>query len=151
MRIHARKTPICSHGNDCDFCHYRSIETELSLSTVSPPLLTRPRISPRPAGIWGPESSGGGAMTMVPVMWSIWGALILILAVLYLYRSRLERDEEDQIFLDDSFNHVKSQQAAILDKVNKIQPAFRVSMGLAGAATLFVIAYYVWDVFNQFK
>ena len=90
-------------------------------------------------------------MTMVPVMWSIWGALILILAVLYLYRSRLERDEEDQIFLDDSFNHVKSQQAAILEKVSKIQPAFRVSMGLAGAATLFVIAYYVWDVFNQFK
>jgi hypothetical protein len=90
-------------------------------------------------------------MTMVPMMWSVWGALILVFAALYLYRSRLTRDEEDQIFLDDSFNHVKTAQAAIVDKVNKIQPALRVSMALAGAATLFVVAYYVWDIYTQFK
>lgn len=90
-------------------------------------------------------------MTMVPMMWSVWGALILVFAGLYLYRSSLTRDEEDQIFLDDSFNHVKTAQAAIVDKVNKIQPALRVSMALAGAATLFVVAYYVWDIYTQFK
>ncbi len=90
-------------------------------------------------------------MTMVPMMWSVWGALILVFAALYLYSSRLTRDEEDQIFLDDSFNHVKTAQAAIVDKVNKIQPALRVSMALAGAATLFVVAYYLWDIYTQFK
>lgn len=90
-------------------------------------------------------------MTMVPMMWSIWGALILIFAALHLYRSRLTRDEEDQIFLDDSFNHVKTAQAAILVKVNKIQPAIRISMALSGVATLFVVVYYVWDVYTQFK
>ena len=90
-------------------------------------------------------------MTMVPMMWSIWGVLILIFAALYLYRSRLTRDEEDQIFLDDSFSHERTAQAAIIEKVNKIQPALRVSMALAGAATLFVVAYYIWDIYNKLR
>ena len=90
-------------------------------------------------------------MTMVPLMWSVWGALVLILAALYLYRSRLTRDEEDQLFLDDSSTSQKIAQTAILDKVHKMQPVVRVSMGLAGAATLFVVGYYILDVVTQFK
>ena len=42
-------------------------------------------------------------MTFVPVMWSVWGLIVLVMAVMFLYRSRLTKDEEDQIFLDDSF------------------------------------------------
>ncbi len=90
-------------------------------------------------------------MTMVPVMWSVWGALVLVFSALYLYRSRLTRDEEDQIFLDESFDHEKNAQAAIIAKVNKIEPLLRVSMGLAAAATLFVIVYYLMDIVRQFK
>ena len=88
---------------------------------------------------------------MVPVMWAVWSALVLILAALYLYRSRLERDEEDQIFLDDSFDHERIAQAAIVARVNKIQPVLRVSMILASVATVFVIGYYILDIVSQFK
>jgi len=88
---------------------------------------------------------------MVPVMWAVWSALVLVLAALYLYRSRLERDEEDQIFLDDSFDHQRTAQAAIVARVNKIQPALRVSMILASVATVFVIGYYILDIISQFK
>jgi divalent metal cation (Fe/Co/Zn/Cd) transporter len=84
-------------------------------------------------------------------MWAVWAALVLILAALYLYRSRVERDEEDQIFLDDSFAHERTAQAAIVARVNKIQPVLRVSMVLVGVATIFVIGYYVLDIINQFK
>jgi hypothetical protein len=83
-------------------------------------------------------------------MWAVWAALVLILAALYLYRSRLERDEEDQIFLDDSFEHERSAQAAIVARVNKIQPVLRVSMILVAVASVFVIGYYVQDIFKQF-
>jgi hypothetical protein len=89
-------------------------------------------------------------MTMVPMMWSVWGFIILVMAGLYLYRSRLTRDEEDQIFLDDSFNHERVAQAAIIEKVHKLEPVLRISMGVAAAATLFVIAYYALDIFKQF-
>jgi hypothetical protein len=90
-------------------------------------------------------------MAMVPMMWAVWGALVLILAALYLYRSRLERDEEDQIFLDDSFSQQRSEQAAIVAKVAKVQPVLRVSMILTSVATVVVIGYYVVDFMKQFK
>ena len=90
-------------------------------------------------------------MPFVPVMWSIWGLTILVMAMMFLYRSLLTRDEEDQIFLDDSFSHERSAQQAIIAKVEKVQPLIRVSEIVAGVATLFVIGYYINDVLNQFK
>jgi hypothetical protein len=90
-------------------------------------------------------------MTIVPVMWSVWGLLVVVMAALFLYRSSLTKNEEDQIFLDDSFNHVKTAQAAIVEKVNKIQPLVKIATLLVGVATLFVAGYYVLDVINQFK
>lgn len=90
-------------------------------------------------------------MTLVPVMWVVWGVLVTFTAALYIYRSSLTKDEEDQIFLDESFDHEKAAQAAIVAKVSKVEPILRVALWLAGIATLFVIGYYVMDIVNQFK
>jgi Tfp pilus assembly protein PilN len=90
-------------------------------------------------------------MTLVPVMWVVWGLLVIITAGLYLYRSSLTKDEEDQLFLDESFEQEKSEQAVIVSKVNKIQPLLRIVTWLAVLATLFVIGYYILDIVNQFK
>ena len=42
-------------------------------------------------------------MTFVPIMWIVWSAFVCISAALYIYRLSLTKNEEDQIFLDDSF------------------------------------------------
>ena len=88
---------------------------------------------------------------MVPVMWSVWGALVLIMAGLFVYRSSLTKNEEDQVFLDDAFSHERTAQAAIVAKINKVQPLVRAAMTLVGVATVFVIGYYVMDIIRQFK
>ncbi len=90
-------------------------------------------------------------MVFVPVMWTIWGLLVVITAAIYMYRSSLTRDEDDQIYLDEAFAHEKAAQEAIIAKVNKIEPALRLSLGMAGAATLFVLVYYIVDMIRQFK
>jgi hypothetical protein len=90
-------------------------------------------------------------MTFVPVMWTVWGVLIAITAALYVYRAGLTKDEEDQIFLDDSFQHERVAQEAIVAKVNKIQPLVRIALVLDAIATLFVIGYYVMDIMRQFS
>lgn len=90
-------------------------------------------------------------MSIVPVMWSVWGLVVLITIALYIYRSNLERDEEDQIFLDDSFAHEKNNQAAIVARVSRVQPILHGSMVVVAVATLFVIGYYIMDIVNQFK
>lgn len=82
-------------------------------------------------------------MTIVPVMWSVWGALVVVMAALHIYRSSLTRDEEGQIFLDDSFEQEKTAQAAIVARVNKVEPILRIAQWLVVAMTVLVVAYYV--------
>ena len=90
-------------------------------------------------------------MSLALVMWSVYGVLVAITVLLYIYRGRLQRDEEDQIFLDDSFEHEKAEQQAIVARVNKIEPSLRVMKWLVGIATVLVIDYYLWDIVTQFK
>lgn len=90
-------------------------------------------------------------MTIVPVMWAVWGAIVAFAAALYIYRSSLTKDEEDQIFLDESFAHEQSAQAAIVARVNKVEPYVKMASWLVGVSTLFVIGYYIVDILNQFK
>jgi hypothetical protein len=87
----------------------------------------------------------------VPVMWIIWGVLVLLMLALKIYTNRLSRDEDDQIILDDAFSNLKTEQATIVAKVNKVQPLRRASMWLTVAATVFVIGYYAVDIMGQFK
>ena len=88
---------------------------------------------------------------IVLVMWAIWGVLAVVMAALYVYRSSLTRDEDDQVILDDSFDNVKNEQAAIMEKVGKVQPFVRVNMWLLVAMTVVIVAYYILDIVNQFK
>lgn len=85
-------------------------------------------------------------MTIVPVMWTVWSVLVVATAVLYIYRSSLTRDEEDQIFLDESFEHEKAQQAAIVAKVQKVEPLLKLAQWLVAAMTVVVLIYYVRDI-----
>jgi hypothetical protein len=90
-------------------------------------------------------------MSFVLMMWVVWGALAVITAALYVYRSSLTRDEEGQVFLDEAFDHEKVAQAAIVERVNKIEPALRVSLRIAAAATAIVLVYYAVDIVHQFR
>ena len=90
-------------------------------------------------------------MSFVPTMWIIWAALALIVAGVHFYKSRLERDEDDQIFLDDSFDHMKTANAAIVQKVHAIEPVERIALWLAVAASLFVIGYYIVEIIHQLQ
>jgi hypothetical protein len=90
-------------------------------------------------------------MTFVPMMWSVWGLTILLMAAVLLYRSRLSRDEEDQLFLGDSLSNEKANQVSIATRVSKVQPVVKGTELIAGVATLFVIGYYIIDMINQFR
>jgi hypothetical protein len=83
------------------------------------------------------------------VMWSVWIAFALFLAVMYIYRSSLSRDEEDQIFLDDSFDQQKAAQAAIAARVAKVEPWVRVARWMVVTMSVVVIAYYIRDILLQ--
>jgi hypothetical protein len=84
-------------------------------------------------------------------MWAVWGVLVLITLALKIYTGRLSRDEDDQLVLDEAFDHVRAEQAAIVAKVNKIAPFRKVMLWLLVAMTIVVIGYYIMDILTQFK
>jgi hypothetical protein len=88
-------------------------------------------------------------MTFVPIMWSLWGAFVVLMLSLHIYRSSLEKNEDDQIFLDDSFDHEKAAQMAIVARVNKVEVPLRMAKWLALAMTVVIIVYYIRDILLQ--
>lgn len=88
-------------------------------------------------------------MTFAPIMWTVWGVLVASLLLLHVYRSSLEKNEDDQIFLDESFDHERAAQSVIVAKVQKVEPALRIAKWLALAMTVVVIVYYVRDILLQ--
>jgi hypothetical protein len=88
-------------------------------------------------------------MTLVPIMWTVWGVIVASMLLLHIYRGSLEKNEDDQIFLDDSFDHERVAQMAIVARVQKVEPALRVLKWLALAVTLVVIVYYIRDIMVQ--
>ncbi len=86
-----------------------------------------------------------------PVIWAIWGLLVVLMLALKVYSGRLSRDEDDQLILADAFSNLKSEQAAIADKVHRIEPIRRATFWLVIVATVGVVVYYGFDILNQFK
>ena len=89
-------------------------------------------------------------MGMVPVMLSLWGASMALMLGVSIYVARVGRNEESQIFLADSSSHVKSEQDEIAARVGRLRPLKRSVVILAGAMTLLVVIYFVFNVFHQF-
>ncbi len=88
-------------------------------------------------------------MSFVPVMWTVWSAFVVFMAAMYIYRSSITKNEEDQIFLDDSFQQEKAEQAVIAARASKVEPVVRISRWLVVAMSVFVIAYYARDIMLQ--
>ena len=80
-------------------------------------------------------------MGFVPVMWSVWGAFVLLFIVVKIFTGQLTRDEDGQVFLGEAMEQEKSAQAAIVAKVNKIEPLRKATLALVGVATVFVVGY----------
>ncbi len=85
-------------------------------------------------------------MAFKPIMWIVWSVLVAIMASLFVYRSRLTKNEEDQLFLDDSFDHERMEQAAIVAKANKVEPLLKISEWVVLGMSVVVVIYYVWDI-----
>ncbi|MGA3130527.1 MAG: hypothetical protein ABSD59_06985 [Terracidiphilus sp.] len=90
-------------------------------------------------------------MGIVPMMWAVWGAAVVLMAIVGLYSSRVGRYEESQLFLAESSSHEKGEQDAIAARLDRIRPLKLSTFGLAGFMTLLLLAYYIFDSLHQFR
>ena len=74
----------------------------------------------------------------------VWGVVTGILLVLLFYRSTLTRQEDDQLFIDESSSSRATEQSQLIAKVNKINPLVK----LVGATSgLMILAIAGWAVY----
>ena len=90
-------------------------------------------------------------MPFIPLMWGAWGAMLLVFIGFKVYVSRISRNEDDQIVLQDSSDHVRREQEAIRQQVQKTKPIGRALLGVLSVMTVCVVGYYVMDMIRQFK
>jgi hypothetical protein len=68
-----------------------------------------------------------------------WGVVTVLLITLLFYRSTLTRQEDDQLFIDESASSMAANQRELLAKVNKLTPLIR-TVGAASGLMLLIIA-----------
>lgn len=90
-------------------------------------------------------------MPSVPVMWVAWGVLLLVFIGFKVYVSRISRNEDDQLVLQDSSDHLRQEQEAIMARVQRTKPIGHTLLGLLSVMTIYVAGYYVVDMIHQFK
>ena len=74
----------------------------------------------------------------------VWGVVTGILLLLLFYRSMLTRQEDDQLFIDESSASRATEQSQLIAKVNKINPLVK----LVGATSgLMILAIAGWAVY----
>ena len=84
-------------------------------------------------------------MTVMPILWIVWGVVAGVLLIMLGYRGTLTRYEEDQIFLDEATSMQSQEQTDIQRKLEKIRPYLVIMLWAVGALTLVILGMYIRD------
>ena len=75
----------------------------------------------------------------------VWGALTSILILVLIYRSTLTRQEDEQLFLDESQSHLQLDQLDIQRQISRINPLVRILSVASGALILVIGGMWVYQ------
>ena len=78
-----------------------------------------------------------------------WGVVTGILLILLFYRSTLTRQEDDQLFIDESSSSRATEQSQLIAKVNKINPVVKLVGATSGLMILVIAGWAVYLGLNS--
>ena len=78
-----------------------------------------------------------------------WGVVTGILLILLFYRSTLTRQEDDQLFIDESSASKATEQQQLIAKVNKINPLVKLVGATSGLMILVIAGWAVYLGLNS--
>lgn len=88
-------------------------------------------------------------MSMLTMLLIVWGGLTTVLVVLLIYRSTLTMSQDEQLFLDDTASHLKSEQDELVRRVNRISPFVRLFGAASGTLILVIAGMWIWQGLNN--
>lgn len=79
----------------------------------------------------------------------MWAVVTGILLILLFYRSTLTRQEDDQLFIDESSASRATEQSQLIAKVNKINPLVKLVGTTSGLMILVIAGWAVYLGLNS--
>jgi len=79
----------------------------------------------------------------------VWGIVTGIFLILLFYRSALTRQEDDQLFIDETASSRATEQRQLIAKVNKINPLVKVVGATSGVMILIIAGWAVYIGLNS--
>jgi hypothetical protein len=73
-----------------------------------------------------------------------WGIVTGFLLILLFYRSTLTRQEDDQLFIDESSSSRATEQRELIAKVNKVNPLVKMAGATSGVMILVIAGWAVY-------
>jgi hypothetical protein len=80
-----------------------------------------------------------------------WGIVTALLIVLLFYRSTLTRQEDDQLFIDESARSRATEQRELIAKVNRVNPLVNMAGATSGLMILFLAGWFVYNALNSVR
>jgi hypothetical protein len=74
----------------------------------------------------------------------VWGVVTGILLILLFYRSTLTKQEDNQLFLDESASSRATEQRQLLVKVNRLGSLVTTAGATSGLLTLLLVGWVVY-------
>lgn len=78
-----------------------------------------------------------------------WGVVTGVLLILLFYRSTLTRQEDDQLFIDESSSSRATEQSQLIAKVNKLNPLVKLVGATSGLMMLTIAGWAVYLGLNS--
>ena len=78
-----------------------------------------------------------------------WGVVTGIFLLLLFYRSMLTRQEDDQLFIDESSASRATEQSQLIARVNKINPLVKLVGATSGLMILVIAGWAVYLGLNS--
>jgi hypothetical protein len=78
-----------------------------------------------------------------------WGVVTGIFLILLFYRSTLTRQEDDQLFIDESSSSRATEQSQLIAKVNRINPLVKMVGATSGVMILAIAGWAVYLGLNS--
>src|SRR2546429_8927787 len=79
----------------------------------------------------------------------LWGIVTGILLLLLFYRSTLTRQEDDQLFIDETASSMATEQRQLIAKVNRINPMVKLVGATSGLLILIIAGWAVYIGLNS--
>jgi hypothetical protein len=79
----------------------------------------------------------------------VWGAITVVLVILFVYRTVLSSREDDQIFINKAEDHMASEQREIIMKVTRLSRPIMALSVISGTLLLVCAGLWLWQGFSS--